>query len=135
MYYSKESEKLISDLITIAANNNYIPAVKLKLWTLGKDSFQKNDPIYEKLYQLGSTYYYFSRRFTFENDYDTEQQWVFARAFEKISNSRAHFIGLKSKLKNDIPNDVELKADELINGMASMVYIDGFTSRDKWVEM
>ena len=126
--------KLALELLSVASNNNYIPAINW-LVALKKENLTKDDPLYTELYKLGGTYYFHSRSFSFLEQYPPKEQYVFALAFEKMSGSREFFIGLKYS-----PNSEKEKfllnnqADLLLKNMTPMVYIDGFTSRDKWVD-
>ncbi|EJE8676161.1 sel1 repeat family protein, partial [Vibrio parahaemolyticus] len=119
-----ELRALAIELLTIASNNNYIPAIE-RLIRIDQEK-GKDNIMYLKLLNLGSPYYYASRFLRFENEYDKNELYCFATAYQVISGGdRKLFIWLDDSIEKSSPSCNQKKTP-------AMVYIDGFTKRDFW---
>ncbi|MDE1327002.1 sel1 repeat family protein, partial [Vibrio aestuarianus] len=123
-----EQYQLVIQLLTIAANNNYIPAIE---FIVRQDvDIKGNDELYLKLKKLGGTHYYKTRFFEFKNEFNNEQLYCYAALYEAITGSDKLFLGVENK--KNVTKDCNIEQE--INQMAPMVYIDGFTRRVDWVD-
>ncbi|MDE1222124.1 sel1 repeat family protein [Vibrio aestuarianus] len=123
-----EQYQLVIQLLTIAANNNYIPAIE---FIVRQDvDIKSNDDLYLKLKFLGGTHFYKTRFFEFKDEFNNEQLYCYATLYEAITGSDKLFLGVENK--KNVSKDCNIEQE--INKMAPMVYIDGFTSRDDWVD-
>ncbi len=129
-YEAKTPElyQLAIQLLTVAANNNYIPAIE---FLVRQDSdLKSNDDLYLKLKTLGGTHFYKTRFFEFKNEFNNRQLYCYATLYEAITGSDKFFIGIENE--ENIAADCNI--EERMKEMTPMVYIDGFTSRDNWVD-
>ncbi|ENC9836418.1 sel1 repeat family protein [Vibrio fluvialis] len=129
-YEAKTPElyQLAIQLLTVAANNNYIPAIEL---LVRQDSdLKSSDDLYLKLKTLGGTHFYKTRFFEFKNEFNNRQLYCYATLYEAITGSDKFFIGIENE--ENIASDCNI--EESMKAMTPMVYIDGFTSRDDWVD-
>lgn len=123
-----EQYQLVVQLLTIAANNNYIPAIE---FIVRQDvDMKSNDELYLKLKKLSGTHYYKTRFFEFKNEFNNEQLYCYAALYEAITGSDKLFLGVENK--KNVTKDCDIEKE--ISYMTPMVYIDGFTSRDDWVD-
>ncbi|EPZ5422417.1 sel1 repeat family protein [Vibrio parahaemolyticus] len=125
-YISDTSEQraLAVNLLTIASNNNYIPAIERLIRI--DNSKRKNDVFYLKLLNLGSPYYYASRFLRFENEYNENELYCFATAYQVISGGdQKLFIWLDDDMRTNPPSCDQKQTP-------AMVYIDGFTQSGFW---
>ncbi|EJE8676153.1 sel1 repeat family protein [Vibrio parahaemolyticus] len=143
LYYSKETKRKMSNskeqydlaiqLLTIASNNNYIPAIESLINIAPK--LEKDATLYLNLLRLGSPEYYASRFYKFEDEYSEKDKVCFAFAYEKITGSDTKFfIWLNNESQKFRRQGIlEERTDcSLKKATDAMVYIDGFTSRDDW---
>ncbi|ELH0898780.1 sel1 repeat family protein [Vibrio cholerae] len=129
-YEAKTPElyQLAIQLLTVAANNNYIPAIE---FLVRQDSdLKSNDDLYLKLKTLGGTHFYKTRFFEFKNEFNNRQLYCYATLYEAITGSDKFFIGIENE--ENIAADCNI--EDSMKEMTPMVYIDGFTSRDDWVD-
>ncbi|MEW2683488.1 tetratricopeptide repeat protein [Vibrio cholerae] len=129
-YEAKTPElyQLAIQLLTVAANNNYIPAIE---FLVRQDSdLKSNDDLYLKLKTLGGTHFYKTRFFEFKNEFNNSQLYCYATLYEAITGSDKFFIGIENE--ENIAADCNI--EDSMKEMTPMVYIDGFTSRDDWVD-
>ncbi|MBY8086073.1 sel1 repeat family protein [Vibrio fluvialis] len=129
-YEAKTPElyQLAIQLLTVAANNNYIPAIE---FLVRQDSdLKSNDDLYLKLKTLGGTHFYKTRFFEFKNEFNNRQLYCYATLYEAITGSDKLFIGIENKENIAVDCNIE----ESMKAMTPMVYIDGFTSRNDWVD-
>ncbi|EOX4199852.1 tetratricopeptide repeat protein [Vibrio cholerae] len=129
-YEAKTPElyQLAIQLLTVAANNNYIPAIE---FLVRQDSdLKSNDDLYLKLKTLGGTHFYKTRFFEFKNEFNNRQLYCYATLYEAITGSDKFFIGIENEENIAAYCNIEDSMKE----MTPMVYIDGFTSRDDWVD-
>ncbi|HGS4859507.1 sel1 repeat family protein [Vibrio cholerae] len=129
-YEAKTPElyQLAIQLLTVAANNNYIPAIE---FLVRQDSdLKSNDDLYLKLKTLGGTHFYKTRFFEFKNEFNNRQLYCYATLYEVMTGSDKFFIGIENE--ENIAADCNI--EDSMKEMTPMVYIDGFTSRDDWVD-
>ncbi|MFG0887383.1 tetratricopeptide repeat protein [Vibrio furnissii] len=129
-YEAKTPElyQLAIQLLTVAANNNYIPAIE---FLVRQDSdLKSNDDLYLKLKTLGGTHFYKTRFFEFKKEFNNSKLYCYATLYEAITGSDKLFIGIENAENITIDCNIE----ESMKTMTPMVYIDGFTSRDDWVD-
>ncbi|EKO3376284.1 sel1 repeat family protein [Vibrio fluvialis] len=124
-----EQYQLAIDLLTIAANNNYIPAI-YKLSSLLKDTAQEeSERLINIALKLGSTKtveykYLYSEK-------ESEEKYFYNALYKGLSGKYAfdvHTLNEEEKAK------VNEKVKLFMKDITPMVYIDGFTSRDNWVD-
>ncbi|MBL4286483.1 sel1 repeat family protein [Vibrio fluvialis] len=124
-----EQYQLAIDLLTIAANNNYIPAI-YKLSSLLKDTAQEeSERLINIALKLGSTKtveykYLYSEK-------ESEEKYFYNALYKGLSGKYAfdvHALNEEEKAK------VNEKVKLFMKDITPMVYIDGFTSRDNWVD-
>ncbi|EGQ7809657.1 sel1 repeat family protein [Vibrio parahaemolyticus] len=141
LYYSKEAQKDVSNtqeqydlavqLLTIASNNSYIPAIESLINVDSK--LVKDAPLYMSLLKLGSPEYYASRFYTFENEYSEGEKICFAFAYEKVTGDSKFFIWLNDESQKLRHQGVLEEGSECsFKKTAAMVYIDEFTAREHW---
>ena len=128
-----EHHTLAIDLLTIAANHNYLPAIET-LIAIKKDSWVTGSWLDQKYLMLGGQGYFFTRSYWFKNDYKPQQQWIFARAYEVFSGRRTYLLNVDYRPVEQEREVLEPKAQALIDSMTPMVYIDEFTPRGDWVD-
>ncbi|MCG6229592.1 sel1 repeat family protein, partial [Vibrio furnissii] len=124
-----EQYQLAIDLLTIAANNNYIPAI-YKLSSLLKYTAQEeSERLINLALKLGSTKtveykYLYSEK-------ESEEKYFYNALYKGLSGKYAfdvHTLNEEEKAK------VHEKVKLFMKDITPMVYIDGFTSRDYWVD-
>ncbi|HBN6296289.1 TPA: sel1 repeat family protein [Vibrio parahaemolyticus] len=133
LFYSKEENKDISNtqeqhelaikLLTIASNNNYIPAI-YKLYFATKNKDEKNKLI-NKSFVLGDIRMIKYQLFK-EQDGSPEQYYY--NAIIKELSGRYLF----SPEESEKEPDVQLQAEKFAESIHSSVYIDGFTDSGDW---
>ncbi|WP_072671310.1 hypothetical protein [Vibrio injensis] len=140
-YQSKtpEQNQLALELLTIAANHNYTPAIN-KLIQIKRSYIKKNNDLIQQGVQLGSTKT-ISRKYTLFTDfvdlYPSQEQYFDALLFKKLTDNNRligffEFDGLK--LADKEKQAIEYDVDTFIKTITPMVYIDGFTHQFNWVE-
>ncbi|MCQ9091189.1 sel1 repeat family protein [Vibrio alginolyticus] len=133
LFYSKEENKDISNtqeqhelaikLLTIASNNNYIPAIyKLYFATTNKD---KKDELINKSFFLGDIRMIKYQLFK-EQDGSLEQ-YYYNTIIKELSGRY-----LFSPEESEKELDVQLQAEKFAEFIHSSVYIDGFTDSGDW---
>ncbi|MBD1564811.1 tetratricopeptide repeat protein [Vibrio sp. S12_S33] len=124
-----EQYQLAIDLLTVAANNNYIPAIN-KLSFLLEDTAQaESEILINKALKLGSTStvkykYHRSNR-------GSKDEYFYNALYKGLSGQYAfdvHTLNEEEKAK------INEKVKLFMSDITPMVYIDGFTSRDDWVD-
>lgn len=130
---SPQKTEMIESLLTIAANNNYIPAIDL-LITLNRDKLEQDSYLYNKLYKLAGTSYLSSRFYDFEESYTRKELSCYALMFKEMTGNSKFFIRFDRRPSTDELNSFNCNVDEKLKKLTPMVYIDGFTSRNKWVD-
>ncbi|TVO33400.1 tetratricopeptide repeat protein [Vibrio algivorus] len=133
VFSSKKLEKLVVQLLTVGVNNNYIPAVEL-LVALNRSDLNEDDALYQKLNKLGGTEYLASRFYDFEQSYTRKELACYALMFKDMTGNTKFFTWIKNRPSDEELESFNCQSDEKLKEMTPMVYIDGFTSRDKWVD-
>ncbi|HGF5073411.1 sel1 repeat family protein [Vibrio parahaemolyticus] len=134
LFYSKEENKDISNtqeqhelaikLLTIASNNNYIPAIR-KLFLSNNDEQYKKE-LENKSLNLGDTemvVYLF-----YEVKKNSTEQYYYNLLFKELT-------GQYKSTRVKVPNEsskVEAQAKAFAKTIHSSVYIDGFTDSGDW---
>ncbi|MGF1910112.1 hypothetical protein L4C38_11760 [Vibrio kasasachensis] len=135
-----ELEKMGIDLLTIAANHNYIPAITF-LIEYRKDSITKNDPLFYKGESLGSaiSIRWQMRMFT-KKDRKTltpSEIYYHALTYKYLTGGSDrmfdYYYEPDSLAGEDIVS-IEQKAKIASQKITPMVYLDRFTLRTDWVE-
>ena len=138
---NKELEDFAIKLLTVAANDNYIPAVT-KIIEYKIRSIDKDDILFDRGINLGSHVSITWKMLFFANDrYNNvlteEEKYYYALLhnmitgndrYSNILNNKNSGISIKEK------NELKLKAIDKYKTITPMVYIDGFTHRMNWVE-
>ncbi|MBD1564813.1 sel1 repeat family protein [Vibrio sp. S12_S33] len=122
-----EQYQLVIQLLTIAANNNYIPALKRRL-EVDVDE-EKFNQLMEQLTRLGSTFEIYENYF---NSLDEYERYYNSTLFKRLTGDNKLSSSYKATDKEE--SIVSEKIEKIISSMTPMVYIDGFTSRDDWVD-
>lgn len=124
-----EQYQLAIDLLTIAANNNYIPAVNDLAYYLNEISKEESERLINIALKLGSTSavkYKYHR-----SNEGSEDEYFYNALYKGLSGEYSfdvHTLNEEEKAK------VNEKVKLFMKDITPMVYIDGFTSRDKWVD-
>ncbi|ENM5749526.1 sel1 repeat family protein [Vibrio mimicus] len=124
-----EQYNLAIDLLTIASNNNYIPAINKLSFLLEDTAQEESERLINLALQLGSTStvkykYHRSNR-------GSEEKYFYNALYKGLSGEYSfdvHTLNEEEKAK------VNEKVKLFMKDITPMVYIDGFTSRDKWVD-
>ncbi|EJB8444887.1 sel1 repeat family protein [Vibrio parahaemolyticus] len=133
LFYSKEENKDISNtqeqhelaikLLTIASNNNYIPAIyKLYFATTNKD---KKDELINKSFFLGDIR--MIKYQLFKEQDGSPEQYYYNTIIKELSGRY-----LFSPEESEKELDVQLQAEKFAESIHSSVYIDGFTDSGDW---
>lgn len=122
-----EQYNLAIDLLTIASNNNYIPAIKRLLEVdLDEEIFTKR---MEQLTRLGSTFEIYENYFNSQDEYE---RYYYSMLFKQLTGDNK--LSSSYRATEDEVKMINEKIEKVISSMTPMVYIDGFTSRDDWVD-
>ncbi|WP_234498013.1 sel1 repeat family protein [Vibrio maritimus] len=133
LFYSKEENKDISNtqeqhelaikLLTIASNNNYIPAIyKLYFATTNKD---EKDKLINKSFVLGDIR--MIKYQLFKEQDGSPEQYYYNTIIKELSGRY-----LFSPEESEKEPDVQLQAEKFAESIHSSVYIDGFTDSGDW---
>ncbi len=133
LFYSKEENKDISNtqeqhelaikLLTIASNNNYIPAIyKLYFATTNKDEKEK---LINKSFVLGDIR--MIKYQLFKEQDGSPEQYYYNTIIKELSGRY-----LFSPEESEKEPDVQLQAEKFAESIHSSVYIDGFTDSGDW---
>ncbi|HCH01002.1 MAG TPA: hypothetical protein DEV85_03800 [Vibrio sp.] len=132
VFSSKKLENLVVQLLTIGVNNNYLPATE-QLIRLTKADIKPDSDLLKVNLSLGGKEAIVSQYALFNEQLSSSDRYYLGELYKKLSGS--YFLS-----KVEPPTDLNEKAvldnkvDQIIKNMTPMVYIDGFTSRDKWVD-
>lgn len=125
---------MITGLFEIMVNNNYIPAFKkyAKFNPSVKDEISKNAIL---LGSKSGVTNFFNEKY----DSDSFDAYYYYYLLKFNFNGSSTLEPYRKATKKPIPSEKEKaifksQAKETINKMTPMIYIDGFTSRDEWVE-
>ncbi|EJR5448954.1 sel1 repeat family protein [Vibrio cholerae] len=124
-----EQYNLAIDLLTIAANNNYIPAINKLSFLLEDTAQEESERLINLSLKLGSTStvkykYHRSNR-------GSEEKYFYNALYKGLSGEYSfdvHTLNEEEKAK------VNEKVKLFMKDITPMVYIDGFTSRNDWVD-
>ncbi|WP_244896799.1 hypothetical protein [Vibrio panuliri] len=134
-----ELEKLGVELMTIAANHNYIPAINFLIeyqW----ETIDANDPLFNKGIMLGSqnTVTWLLNIFAkqFEKEFSAEEIYFYSSIFEFITGSDDMFSRKyeEGSLSERERQKIDTEVAKVTEQITPMVYIDRFTDRTNWVE-
>lgn len=124
-----EQYQLAIDLLTIAANNNYIPAVNDLAYYLKETSKEESERLRNLALKLGSTS---AVKYKYHRSHEgSENKYFYNALYKGLSGKYAfdvHTLNEEEKAK------VHEKVKLFMKDITPMVYIDGFTSRDDWVD-
>ncbi|MDF5022316.1 sel1 repeat family protein [Vibrio parahaemolyticus] len=133
LFYSKEENKDISNtqeqrelaikLLTIASNNNYIPAIyKLYFATTNKD---EKEELINKSFVLGDIR--MIKYQLFKEQDGSPEQYYYNTIIKELSGRY-----LFSPEESEKEPDVQLQAEKFAESIHASVYIDGFTDSVDW---
>ncbi|EKO3497879.1 sel1 repeat family protein [Vibrio fluvialis] len=124
-----EQYQLAIDLLTIAANNNYIPAVNDLAYYLKETSREESERLRNLALKLGSTS---AVKYKYHRSHEgSKNKYFYNDLYKGLSGKYAfdvHTLNEEEKAK------VHEKVKLFMKDITPMVYIDGFTSRDDWVD-
>ncbi len=124
-----EQYQLAIDLLTIAANNNYIPAVNDLAYYLKETSKEESERLRNIALKLGSTS---AVEYKYHRSHEgSENKYFYNALYKGLSGKYAfdvHTLNEEEKAK------VNEKVKLFMKDITPMVYIDGFTSRNDWVD-
>ncbi|WP_258306893.1 sel1 repeat family protein [Vibrio sp. 11986-1-5] len=127
-YQSKTPEQydLAVQLLTIASNNNYIPAIN---WLENISDGDDRNKLRNRALKLG----YISMMSHLYYSYDglSKESYFYNLLYKKLTGEYKVSWELPSKA---IQDEVKIEVDEFLKTITPMVYIDGFTHRMNWVE-
>lgn len=129
-YRSKDDYDLAISLLTIASNNNYIPAIEILI--LLNKGISIRDNLYSRLKKLGGIYYIESIFYNYKDDFDNDELSCYASVYKTITGSAKFFLWIDSKIDANKKLFGICSVDRIINSMTPMIYIDAFTNRDQW---
>ncbi|MDQ2163557.1 MULTISPECIES: sel1 repeat family protein [Vibrio] len=124
-----EQYQLAIDLLTVAANNNYIPAINDLAFFLKETEKDESNRLLDASLKLGSTSiveYKYHR-----SNEGSENEYFYNALYKGLSGEYAfdvHTLNEEERAK------INEKVKLFMNNITPMVYIDGFTSRDDWVD-
>ncbi|EGU31555.1 hypothetical protein [Vibrio scophthalmi] len=137
---SKELESTAISLLTIAANHNYIPAIK-KLIEYNYQNIEKTDQLFKHGVRLGSKGSITWQMIIFadfddKRIYTPSEVYYFSRLYWKITgdNTMLRFDYEKGSLTDDEIQLLNIEVDKQYNKITPMVYIDNFTLRTNWID-
>ncbi|MBY7890166.1 sel1 repeat family protein [Vibrio fluvialis] len=124
-----EQYQLAIDLLTIAANNNYIPAVNDLAYYLKETSKEESERLINLALKLGSTN---AVEYKYHRSHEgSENKYFYNALYKGLSGKYAfdvHTLNEEEKAK------VNEKVKLFMKDITPMVYIDGFTRRNDWVD-
>ncbi|MDE1241379.1 sel1 repeat family protein [Vibrio aestuarianus] len=124
-----EQYQLAIDLLTVAANNNYIPAINDLAFFLKETEKDESNRLLDASLKLGSTSiveYKYHR-----SNEGSENEYFYNALYKGLSGEYAfdvHTLNEEEKAK------INEKVKLFMKDITPMIYIDGFTSRDDWVD-
>lgn len=135
-YYSDTPKQLelAKELINIMVNNNYIPAINDYLY-LNEGKLNKKDKIYNKLFSVGGVRSVDAAFYSYRTEHTKRELYYYAIMYEALTGSDKMFSKIRdySPSKEDV-KEIKIDVNKALSDMTPMAYIDGFTSRDKWVD-
>ncbi|MGF1910110.1 hypothetical protein L4C38_11750 [Vibrio kasasachensis] len=134
-----ELEKMSIDLLTIAANHNYIPAINF-LIEYNRQTITTDDPLFTKGIMLGSRMSLVWQFIIFnhmrESKLDPKDVYYYASIYSYITGSDDY---MRMEFEDNSLNVEELslldaEVSKITPKITPMVYLDRFTLRTDWVE-
>ncbi|MDG2640679.1 sel1 repeat family protein [Vibrio parahaemolyticus] len=135
LYYSKEAQKDVSNtqeqydlaiqLLTVASNNNYIPAINQLFLSISDEEYKKE--LANKSITLGDTQMLVFQFYSVERN--SKEQYYYNLLFKELT-------GQYKSTRVETPNEsskVEAQAKAFAKTIHSSVYIDGFTDSGDWI--
>ncbi|EKF9458341.1 sel1 repeat family protein, partial [Vibrio cholerae] len=83
----------------------------------------------EQLTRLGSTFEIYENYF---NSQDEHERYYYSMLFKQLTGDNK--LSSSYRATDDEVKMINEKIEKVISSMTPMVYIDGFTSRDDWVD-
>lgn len=124
-----EQYQLAIDLLTIAANNNYIPAINKLSFLLEGVAQEESERLINIALKLGSTStvkYKYHR-----SNEGSEDEYFYNALYKGLSGKYAFDVHTLNEEEKAMVNE---KVKLFMKDITPMVYIDGFTSRNDWVD-
>ncbi|ENS4967842.1 sel1 repeat family protein [Vibrio fluvialis] len=124
-----EQYQLAIDLLTIAANNNYIPAINKLSFLLEDVAQEESERLINIALKLGSTStvkYKYHR-----SNEGSEDEYFYNALYKGLSGKYAFDVHTLNEEEKAMVNE---KVKLFMKDITPMVYIDGFTSRNDWVD-
>ncbi|OLQ90133.1 hypothetical protein BIY22_03775 [Vibrio panuliri] len=134
-----ELERLGVDLMTIAANHNYIPAINF-LIEYKHQSIHIDDPLFEQGMMLGSPRAVTGKIVLFTRNgakhLSNREIYYYGRVYESISGDNRHLITKykEGSLSEEERQKIDAEVAKVTEQITPMVYIDRFTDRTNWVD-
>lgn len=130
VFRSEKLEKLAFDLLKVASNNNYIPAMGAVMYY--ERNSDDNNKLYKRMKMLGGKYYFWAIFEDKSEEMGEKEKYCHALLFEKIYQKNILF-----SFNSDWPgrNDYDERIcniEKEIAEMKPMIYIDYFTRIDNW---
>ena len=137
---SKKLEFTAINLLTIAANNNYMPAIKM-LVKYNADNIKKTDPLFDKGIMLGSRFIIDWQMYLFadvgdKRIYTPSEVYYFAKLYWRLTGDKKLFLidYKKNYLSEREMKLLDVEVEEQYKKITPMVYIDNFTLRRNWID-
>jgi hypothetical protein len=130
VFRSEKLEKLAFDLLKVASNNNYIPAMGAVMYY--ERNSDDNNKLYKRMKMLGGKYYFWAMFEDKSEEMDKNEKYCHALLFEKVYQENILFsFNSDWPEKNDYDESI-CEVDKEIAEMKPMIYIDYFTKSDDW---
>ncbi|WBA16613.1 sel1 repeat family protein [Salinivibrio proteolyticus] len=127
VFRSENLEKIAFDLLKVASNNNYIPAMGTVMYYE-----ENNDELFERMKKVGGSYYFLSMALDRSDELNKQEKYCHALLYEKIFKDSRYFIYYDDwPDKNDYDESI-CEIDKEIAEMKPMIYIDYFTRIANW---
>lgn len=124
-----EQYQLAIDLLTIAANNNYIPAINKLSFLLEGVAQEESERLINIALKLGSTS---TVKYKYHRSHEgSEDEYFYNSLYKGLSGKYAFDVHTLNEEEKAMVNE---KVKLFMKDITPMVYIDGFTSRNDWVD-
>lgn len=124
-----EQYQLAIDLLTIAANNNYIPAINKLSFLLEDTAQEESERLINLSLKLGSTS---TVEYKYHRSNEGSEEKYFYNALYK--GLTGEYMFSSRNFNEEEKAKINEKVKLFMKDITPMVYIDGFTSRDDWVD-
>ncbi|TXZ20514.1 sel1 repeat family protein, partial [Vibrio cholerae] len=124
-----EQYQLAIDLLTIAANNNYIPAINKLSFLLEDTAQEESERLINLSLKLGSTS---TVKYKYHRSNEGSEEKYFYNALYK--GLTGEYMFSSRNFNEEEKAKINEKVKLFMKDITPMVYIDGFTSRDDWVD-